>query len=294
MATNAPNELQVSVIVPVWNNPGQLRTCLEALVNQSLPRTSYEIIVVDNGSTDGTVEVAKSFSGVRVLQELRPGSYVARNAAIKIAAGTYLAFTDSDCVPDRNWLANGMRRAVTHPNLGVLSGRIELFHEEKGGSDIYKHYEQLFSFPQDHTRANCATANWITPKAVFDRLGGFDEKVKSGGDKLMAVRIMEAGFSLEFAPDMIVKHPVRATMSALVNKRRRLAGGQWQKMNRRYRFPRALAWSAIEVVRRTRRIAAASDLSLGARAKVTLVVVCMGAISAGEYLRLLTGRSPVR
>ena len=91
----------ISVIIPVWNSPDLLAKCLAALAVQSYPRERYEVLVVDNGSTDSTAAVARNYPFVTLLSEPVPGAYRARNRGLAAARGEYVAFTDADCIPDR-------------------------------------------------------------------------------------------------------------------------------------------------------------------------------------------------
>src|SRR3546814_7163226 len=87
-------------------------------------------------------------------------------------------------------------------------------------------YTTLFrsSFPQSlAARGNCATANWMSRRTIFEDLGGFDHHLKSGGDRQMALRIRDAGLPLIYVPDMTVHHTVRGSRRDLVRKRRRLS-----------------------------------------------------------------------
>src|SRR3546814_13107079 len=111
--------------------------CLDAVRAQSLPSEELEIIVVDNGSTDGTAEIARSVPGVIVLTDHRPGSYAARNRGLAHARGTYVAFTDADCRPASDWLAKALSAAGRPPDAGVLAGRLSLFADGQGGGPVY-------------------------------------------------------------------------------------------------------------------------------------------------------------
>ena len=231
---------RVSVIVPVWNNPDQLALCVEALKAQDFPSDDYEVVVVDNGSTDDTAERARAL-GARVLEERKPGSYAARNHGIAETGSDYLAFTDSDCIPDRRWLSTAVARADREANIGVVAGRIDLFDESGGAGGWAQSYEALVAFPQQQARlGTCATANWLSPRRVITDMGGFDETVKSGGDHHMGMRIRDAGFDLVYEPGMIVRHPTRASFAPLLAKRRRLTGGHWDRTHGPMRLGRAL------------------------------------------------------
>ena len=114
---------RVSVVIPVRNRAPGLRQCLAALEGQSFPRAEFEIIVVDNGSTDDLEGARRLFPAVRWLQEVAPGSYAARNGGLRQAAGEIIAFTDADCVPDAGWLREGVA-ALTDGSATVVGGEV--------------------------------------------------------------------------------------------------------------------------------------------------------------------------
>ena len=132
----------------------------------------YKLIVVDNGSTDGSVEVAKSFEEALTLSEPTPGSYAARNAGLRQARGDYVAFIDSDCVPRETWIEEGVAAASKEPNLGVLAGRVELTY---GGSLRISPavlYERMFSFNQELNAkmGTCVCSKLAEPQKRFGKL----------------------------------------------------------------------------------------------------------------------------
>ncbi|MGL3820821.1 glycosyltransferase [Sphingopyxis sp. R3-92] len=286
---------QVAIIIPVWNGQAVLGRCLDALARQTLARNAYQIIVVDNGSDDATREIARRYPGVDLLEETRPGSYVARNMGIEWVRAPITAFTDADCEPASDWLEQILRAADANPGFGVLAGKIELFDEIAPEREVFGDYERLFSFPQNHAaRGNCATANWASETALLRQLGGFDAALKSGGDRQMALRIREAGAPLVYVPAMVVRHPVRASRADLVRKRQRLSGGRWDRTARRPRLAHVLGITAIDTVRRLRRAAISRDLSIGRRLAVMLLTLQLAGVAISEYLNLAGGRKAVR
>lgn len=294
-ADTATDTLLISVIIPVWNSAPLLRRCLEAISAQTLSRNNFEIIVIDNGSTDDSAEVARSVPGVKVLSEPRPGSYVARNQGVREALGKYIAFTDADCVPASDWLEQALAAARHHPEAGVIAGQIELFEEGESDGPAFSDYERLFSFPQVHAaRGNCATANWMSPYLVFEQLGGFDERLKSGGDRQMALRIKAAGMPLIHVPQMVVGHPVRASRSSLIRKRRRLSGGRWERTSGPARLARVLWVTVYDTGRRLRRAASAPGLSLRRRLAVMRLTVELSLVATLEFWRLFRGQAAAR
>lgn len=287
--------LRVAVVIPVWNGRSVLGRCLEALERQTLPRSEFQVIVVDNGSTDDTLGIARRFEGVEVLEESTPGSYTARNLGIAHVRAPITAFTDADCVPDPAWLERILSAAAANPGFGVLAGRIDLFDEVEQEDVVYGDYERLFSFPQAHaSRGNCATANWASETELLRRLGGFDASLKSGGDRQMALRIKEAGRPLIYVPELVVRHPVRASRAELVRKRQRLSGGRWDRTRRGARLAHVLTVTAFDTVRRLRRAAISPGLSLRRRLAVMKLTVELAAVAVGEFLHLAAGRKAAR
>ncbi len=286
---------EVAVVIPVWNGEAVLARCLDALARQTLPRSAYQIIVVDNGSSDATREIARSYTGVELLEEPLPGSYVARNRGIGRVRAPITAFTDADCEPAADWLEQIMRAAAANPGFGVLAGKIELFDEIAQEREVFGDYERLFSFPQAHAaRGNCATANWASETAVLKALGGFDAALKSGGDRQMALRIRDAGYPLVYVPSMLVRHPVRASRAELVRKRQRLSGGRWDRTTRRPRLAHVLGVTAVDTVRRLRRAAITRELSPWRRLAVMWLTLELAGVAVGEYFNLAGGRKAAR
>ncbi|HKZ45183.1 MAG TPA: glycosyltransferase family A protein, partial [archaeon] len=93
----------ISVIVPAYNSEKTIDSCIKSLLNQSFPKKQYEIIIVDDGSSDKTAEVASKYC-VRLFKRPHKGPAAARNFGAKHARGNILLFTDSDCVPDKRWI----------------------------------------------------------------------------------------------------------------------------------------------------------------------------------------------
>jgi glycosyltransferase involved in cell wall biosynthesis len=291
----------VSVIVPVWNSPALIRTCLQALLAQSYPADRREILVVDNGSTDGTRDAVREFPEVTLLEEPQPGSYCARNRGLAVAKGEYIAFTDADCIPDKDWLTNAVRSATAHPAAGVQAGRIELFLAEPIGNDplgseACKWFERLFAFRQDLTarKGLCATANWLSPRELLLKTGGFQADRKSGADGEMAQRLHNAGHSVVYVPDMLVHHPVRGTFSELAQKRRRLMGGRWERTQGPGRLPYILLVIAWDTLRRLKTTALYPGPSFRIRLRVAYLVIALAGVATAELFRLAGAQTAQR
>ena len=122
--------IKTSIIVPVYNDPQRIQKLLYQLVNQSYD--NFEIIICDNGSTDSTLQIVQNYCTkypdlVQIVSENKiQSSYAARNKGIKISKGEILAFTDSDCLPELNWLEEGVK-ALYNNNVNCGGGKISFF-----------------------------------------------------------------------------------------------------------------------------------------------------------------------
>jgi len=116
------NRILISVVVPFHNSEEYIGRCAESLVHQDFDKERYELLFVDNGASDRSKEIVKSFSGITCLQEPAKGAYAARNKGLSIARGDIIAFTDSDCAVDRNWL-QAIHDDVSRHGSQVLLGR---------------------------------------------------------------------------------------------------------------------------------------------------------------------------
>ncbi|MBE0505982.1 MAG: glycosyltransferase [Marinospirillum sp.] len=217
------NKKMVSVIIPTYHDWDRLALCIEALKSQTYPAETFEVIIVNNDPDDAASELNLT-ENFQLISESSPGSYAARNAGLAIARGEIVAFTDSDCIPDKDWIIN----SVKHLEEGAerLAGRVELFFKSKRHS-ISEIYEKAFSFDQELTASygGAITANMITWKKNFDIVGLFDSNLMSGGDNEWAGRAEAMGIKVVYAKDAIVYHPARDSIKDLIKKKRRVAAG---------------------------------------------------------------------
>jgi cellulose synthase/poly-beta-1,6-N-acetylglucosamine synthase-like glycosyltransferase len=170
--------------------------------------------------------IAKDVSA-RTVVETRPGSYCARNAALRDTTGEVIAFTDADCLPAADWLAQGVAalRESTAPDL--VAGRIEVL---PGGfkTTVTELYETINAFPQQRyveLERFGATANLFVRREVFDSIGPFEATLHSGGDREFCNRATDAGFTIMYDDTVVVRHPARRTFAELRRKLRRTNRG---------------------------------------------------------------------
>ncbi|MBE9190691.1 glycosyltransferase [Gloeocapsopsis crepidinum LEGE 06123] len=221
----------VSVIIPVFNDNQRLKTCLEALENQTYPKNLYEVIVIDNGSDESIKKVVETFGQTFATYESQPGSYAARNKGISIAKGEIIAFTDSDCIPTQNWLETGVNHLLSIPNCGLVAGKIEIFFKNPNRPTAVELYDSVTFLQQKRyveQEKYGATANLFTTEKILKQVGVFDSKLKSGGDVEWGRRVYSYGYSLFYADDSKVLHPARSSLEQLYKKVARRSGGIYQ------------------------------------------------------------------
>lgn len=216
----------VSVIVPVYNDPDGIRNCLEALRSQTYPDDQFEVLVVDNGSTDDTREVIGVFDVELLIEDEIQGSYAARNRGIRNAQGEVLAFTDADCTPDPEWIEAGVE--VLEGKVADLVGgqvRFELSAERTAA----ERFDASVNMRNDMSVKDgvAKTANLFVRRQVVEEIGVFPESLISGGDVYWTRSTTDAGFELKYAENAIVDHRARK-FTELLKKHFRVGRGQVQ------------------------------------------------------------------
>jgi GT2 family glycosyltransferase len=126
-----------SVIVPFLNEELRIEACIDSLLNQTFNNRQYEIIFIDNGSTDRSAQIVRKYPAIKLLYETRRDPYLARNRGIEAAQGKYLAFTDADCVAGRYWLAEFQKPLQ---DCDIVMGRVLYPAPASVFLQCYEHY----------------------------------------------------------------------------------------------------------------------------------------------------------
>jgi hypothetical protein len=221
-----PNDLpMVSVIVPVFNDAAGILRCVDSLKRQSYPRARYEVIVVDNGSTDGTADLVAELGVTALSETATRGSYAARNAGLREAVGTVVAFTDADCLPSERWLEEGVR-AMRTERADLVGGNVRFeLSTRSTGAQIWDAITNMQVEQNIRERQVAKTANLFVHSAVFGAIGAFPATLRSGGDVAWTGTATRNGFSLAFADRAEVVHPTRR-LGHLMAKQFRVGVGQ--------------------------------------------------------------------
>ena len=215
-------EPSVNVIIPVLNGERTLVQCLRAIARQTYGGRVMPVVIND-GSTDRTSEIARSFINVHLVEQENKGRAVARNAGIAVSDAEIIAFTDADCIPAETWLAVLVEQLIKQgKKCGIVGGSVVI----PAKSNLWQkldHQAWAHSIGPD---APCgktlfgSTANMCMLRSVFDEVGGFDERLKGGEDSDLAFRVHKSGYENYFEPKAVVVHDhPRKTFAAFIKQR---------------------------------------------------------------------------
>ena len=203
MADSVDQKPRVSIIVPAHNAEKTIGACLGACLSQTHPNT--EVIVVDDGSTDATPRIAEAFPVHYIRQENR-GPAAARNRGAAEATGSFVAFTDSDCVPEPGWIAELL--AVFAEGVVAVGGTYGIANPESMLARMIHEEIALRHASYGVDVDFLGSFNVMYDREAFLTDGGFDEAFSraSAEDNDLSYRLLDAGGKLRFTPHAIVKH----------------------------------------------------------------------------------------
>jgi cellulose synthase/poly-beta-1,6-N-acetylglucosamine synthase-like glycosyltransferase len=226
--------LLISVVIPAYNAQEDLGNCLDALERQTIPREEYEIIVVNDGSSDGTREAATGRDVILISQPHR-GAAAARNAGAHRAQGEIILFIDADCVPEINWIEAMISPFADQDVVGV-SGRVRTHQEGLIPRFIQLEYDDRYGNIAKHRYIDhINTATGAYRREVFWGNRGFLENLLGAEDVELSFRLANRGHKMVSAPGAIVYH--RHPESILEYARRKYHYGYWRSVVYR-RHPR--------------------------------------------------------
>jgi GT2 family glycosyltransferase len=213
-----PRVPRVSVVVATFNGGRTLRTCLESLTRLNYP--DYEVILVDDGSTDATPEIAKSFSPVRYLRQTNQGLSAARNAGIHAASGEIIAFTDDDCRADEDWLYYLVGDLLRSDCAGV-GGHNLLPPDDScvAAAVMASPGGPAHVLLSDTEAEHIPGCNMAFYKWALEQAGLFDPSFRKAGDDVdICWRLQDGRFKIGFSHAGFVWHYRRTTLKAYLKQ----------------------------------------------------------------------------
>lgn len=201
--------LRASVAIITYNAEDTIRDCLASIFNQDIPKSEFEVLVVDGGSNDKTVDIARSFPDVRVVVERRRGRGLARNTAIQNSNADVVAFIDADCVAARDWLRTHLE-ILGAERLAALGGAVLCPPRASYLTQVQHHlYFGNLERREPRMTWDLATCNLSLRRQAVEEIGSFDEAVHQGEDTMLCWRLVKAGYEVYFHPGPKVTHLYR-------------------------------------------------------------------------------------
>ncbi|MEO9255769.1 MAG: glycosyltransferase, partial [Tepidiformaceae bacterium] len=224
----------VSVIIPMYKSVRYIAAALESVYAQEF--TSFEIIVVDDGSTDGSADIARAHGTALLLLQENLGPAAARNAGLREANGTLIAFLDSDDI----WLPQKLRLQVdflaANPDTAMVITHLEHFLEPGAAIPPWLNPARL-----GKPEPSLPPSAWVLRRGVFDMVGSFDESYRVAEDADWMIRAKDAGIRPHVLDDVLVRKRVhRDNLTAKVEvAQKSVLASLRSSVNRQRAAPRA-------------------------------------------------------
>jgi len=215
-----------SIIIPVHNEAPRLGDCLASLGRQAGQRQDLEIIVVDDGSTDNTPDLARGFPGVRVLTQSQQGPAAARNRGAREARGEIILFTDGDCIPLDNWLEEMLAPFQRAPDLIGVKGAYITRQRALTARFVQIEYEDKYDkLAKQQYIDFIDTYSAGYRRQTFLEVGGFDQEfpVACAEDVELSYRLANLGCKMIFNPRARVIHRHPETIGVYLRKKFKFA-----------------------------------------------------------------------
>lgn len=202
--------MKISVVIPAYNEEKYIGPSLESLIEKA-GKDIYEIIVVDNASTDHTAAVAKRFPGVKVVREERKGLTRARQAGLLAAKGDLIAYIDADTQIKEGWFHRVKREFERNPRLVCLSAPYSLYDASKWKRMLTWGYWNLLAYPTYMLLMKYMVlgANFVARRSVLLKIGGFDQSIEFYGEDTDIARRLNRVGKVKFLRKSLVSSSAR-------------------------------------------------------------------------------------
>ena len=198
---------RVSVVIPAYNAQDTIAGAIKAVLAQSY-QGECELIVVDDGSKDGTAQEIRAYPQAYYIRQDNAGPASARNRGAAMAQGEILLFTDSDCCPEPQWIEK-MVAGFFPDGIGVVSGSYDIANPQSPlaraihGEILFRHHRLMPDSPRAF-----GSYNFAIRRNVFDKVGGFNTNYRyaSGEDNDLSYKVLSAGYEIRFRKDALVAH----------------------------------------------------------------------------------------
>ncbi len=223
--------MEFSIIIPTYNRLSQLKLAIHNIFKQDFD--DYEVIVVDDGSTDGTEQYLKSLAtqNLKWISQNNKGPAAARNAGIKLSNGKYIVFTDDDCTVPPNWLSR-FKKVFESNEVDIIGGAVENSNKKNIYPEVSQHITNFFVEYLNHEGKSSPflTSNNIAYRAdILKKVGGFDERFRKAGGEERALnwKILCAGGKSIYISEIIIGHNHEMDFSGFVRQQLNYGHGSY-------------------------------------------------------------------
>lgn len=284
---------EVTLVIPTYNRPRELASCLESLTRLRSPAGGFEVVVVDDGSDEPLDAVVKPFEEVlrlRLIRQANAGPGAARNAGTAAATARFLAFTDDDCWPERDWLCRLTARLQREPAQLVGGRTVNRVTDNPYAAASQTIIDCVYAFYNAHPENArfFASNNMAVARELLEDAGGFDSLgfPRASEDRELCDRWRHQGRRLSYVPEAKILHAHRLDLRSFCRQHfsygrgaaryhrlrsRRRSGRIWQDMPFHAQLPRLLREPL-------------SRLPAGRRLHVLALLVLWQAINAAGFL----------
>jgi len=199
------NAIRVSIIIPAFNEARMIGKCLDSLTRLEFPRDQFEVILVDNGSEDATVQIAESFAdrlNMTILEKYAVKISALRNLGASSARGDILAFLDADCLPPATWLTDILALTPADGS-GVVGAHYVLPEDSTWVGRTWHVYQEA---PKAGDVSHVPAGDLVMRREDFLRVRGFDESIQTNEDYELCDRVRKAGMPVRAFPKIGVVH----------------------------------------------------------------------------------------
>lgn len=266
----------ITAVICTHNRASYLQKALRGLQQQTLATELFEVLVVDNRSTDNTAELLSQeqadMPNLRYCHEAELGLSAARNRGLRESRGEYVAYLDDDAIPGKRWLEAALDTFTGHDDmLGLLGGKVvPIWERERPNwlSDDLLPYLTVIDLGEDEMEVQSTTgivgANMIFPRAVLEKIGGFPTQLGRKGTNLLSneelalkEKLQQAGYRAIYHPEVMVRHhaPAERISKQWFLKRLYWQGQSdviWWKLQSHAGLLRSLGYSLRSLLRTTK------------------------------------------
>jgi glycosyltransferase involved in cell wall biosynthesis len=215
----------VSVLIPLYNKVDYFKETLQSVLNQTYP--NIEIIIVDDGSTDGSLDLVKKYLSEKIIifEQKNKGASAARNKAFELSKGDYIQYLDADDILDKSKIEEQVKVLAKHPNCLTIAQGYEMVIMKDGQKKmtqrkrLTKDYSDHKTFIFDEILEAALVHSWLIPRYFIEKAGGWNEDISIFDDRDFYLRLVPLAVGIIFSDKAVCYYRITDTDNHLSKKR---------------------------------------------------------------------------